>query len=100
MINRLDQLEEDGVATVRFTTPESATACVSAFNGRWFAGRQIEASIFDGAKYKKSGKEEGEGEKVRLEEFAKWLEEGSADEDDGGFDEEEGQQVGKKIKVS
>lgn len=48
-------------------------------NKRFFGGRQISAEIFDGkTKYLKSGggEEDEEAEKLRLERYAKWLEEG------------------------
>jgi HIV Tat-specific factor 1 len=45
-------------------------------NGRFFAGRQVIATLFDGkAKFKKSGGDEvDEDEKKRLDAFANWLE--------------------------
>ncbi|KAG1609010.1 hypothetical protein G6F46_011120 [Rhizopus delemar] len=69
-----------GVISVRFKEKESAEACVTLMNNRYFAGRQITAEIFDGkAKYEKSGgkqtEEDEEAEKQRLEKYAKWLEE-------------------------
>lgn len=47
---------------------------------RFFGGKQISAEIFDGkTKYEKSGgkqtEEDEEAEKLRLERYAKWLEE-------------------------
>lgn len=33
---------------VTFSTPEQADICVTAVNGRWFAGRRLEASNWDG----------------------------------------------------
>lgn len=54
-------------------------------NGRWFAGRQIEASLFTGKqRFKRSGghggagegqedEDEEGGEKERLADFEKWL---------------------------
>ena len=49
-------------------------------NERFFGGRQITAEIFDGkTKYQKSGgvpsEEDEEAERLRLERYAKWLEE-------------------------
>lgn len=44
----LFDLEEDGVASVRFSTPDSAKACVSLMNGRSFSGRQVIAYLSDG----------------------------------------------------
>lgn len=50
-------------------------------NDRFFGGRQITAEIFDGkTKYLKSGgissEDDEEAERLRLERYAKWLEEG------------------------
>ena len=48
-------------------------------NGRFFAGRRIEASLYAGRqRFKRSGHgdnfgEGEEGEKARLDDFAKWL---------------------------
>ena len=54
--------------------------CVQKMNGRYFAGRKIEAYLFDGEeRFKKSGpsqtQEDGEeaGETERLADFEKWL---------------------------
>jgi len=86
--------EEDGIMTVKFKEPLSAQACVIKMNGRFFAGRQVIANLFDGkAKFRRSGvggdagAEEGEEggesadaeEKKRLDAFAAWLEEGGGD---------------------
>ncbi|RLN77327.1 hypothetical protein BBJ28_00021531, partial [Nothophytophthora sp. Chile5] len=37
------QIVADGAVIVRFTALNAATACLQVMNGRWFAGRQIEA---------------------------------------------------------
>jgi len=79
--------ESDGIASVRFVTPEQAQACIHVMNGRHFGGLQIEAGIATGKeRYKKSDvkgeagffEEEDEGgeveEKKRLDEFGAWLE--------------------------
>ncbi|ORX93255.1 hypothetical protein K493DRAFT_262613 [Basidiobolus meristosporus CBS 931.73] len=70
---------EDGVCSVKYREKLSADACVKMMNGRFFAGRQIKAEIFDGkTKYQKSSlKESDETEeeaKQRLEKYAEWLE--------------------------
>ncbi|KAI9359038.1 hypothetical protein BD770DRAFT_320151 [Pilaira anomala] len=68
-----------GIISVRYKETESADACVLLMNKRFFGGRQISAEIFDGkTKYLKSGggEEDEEAEKLRLERYAKWLEEG------------------------
>ena len=49
--------EEDGVVCVRFKNQQDANKCIEMNQGRWYAKRQIEASIFDGTKYKKSKEE-------------------------------------------
>src|SRR5947209_7968981 len=52
---------------------------IQKMNGRFFAGRRVEAEIFDGKqKYLKTGSksnETDEEEATRLEKYAKWLEE-------------------------
>ncbi|KAK2858372.1 hypothetical protein FQN49_004803 [Arthroderma sp. PD_2] len=83
--------EESGVATVRFSNPDSAQACVQVMNGRFFGGTQVEAYIIEGkVRFKKSGASaaaaladdgagwEAEGAKdddsKRLDKFGAWLE--------------------------
>lgn len=53
----LFDLEEDGVASVRFANAEAARACVGVMDGRSFAGQKVEAYISDGKEqFKKSKK--------------------------------------------
>jgi len=73
--------EPEGVMTVKFRDPISAQACVLKMNGRFFAGRQVQASLFTGAqRFKRSGtgdevgdEESEESEKRRLDDFAQWI---------------------------
>ncbi|KAG6880347.1 hypothetical protein C0992_011098 [Termitomyces sp. T32_za158] len=72
--------EKDGIMTVKFRDPISAKACLLRMNGRFFAGRRIEASLFSGRqRFQRSGAggdvegEGEEGEKKRLDDFAQWL---------------------------
>jgi len=79
--------EPDGVASVRYSTPEAAQACVRVMHGRFFSTQRIQASIATGAeKFKKSSEkkgvlelDEGNGaadeESRRLDQFGSWLEE-------------------------
>ncbi|CAJ0823901.1 16501_t:CDS:2 [Entrophospora sp. SA101] len=71
--------EPEGIVSVKFKDQISAEACVLKMNGRFFAGRRVEAEIFDGKqKYQKTGSksnETDEEEATRLEKYAKWLEE-------------------------
>ncbi|KAG0324923.1 hypothetical protein BGZ99_001282 [Dissophora globulifera] len=67
----------DGVVSVRFKDKESAEDCVRLMSGRYFAGQQVTAEIYDGhTKYEvqKSQEELDEEERRRLERYAKWLE--------------------------
>lgn len=100
----LYDLEPTGVASVKFSDPDAAQACVDVclyppysfrqatdisqlMNGRWFDERQLEAYISTGNdKFKKSkgksnvlgGDEEDEdGEGGRLDAFGEWLEQES-----------------------
>ncbi|EPY50160.1 U2 snRNP-associated protein Uap2 [Schizosaccharomyces cryophilus OY26] len=72
--------EPEGVVTIRFSTNEEAEECMRLMQGRYFDGRIVEASIYDGkTRYRKSGKqsfEDDEEEEHRLERFASWLENG------------------------
>ncbi|TBU49460.1 hypothetical protein BD309DRAFT_909676 [Dichomitus squalens] len=71
--------EPDGIMTVKFKDPLSAQACMIKMNGRFFAGRRIEATLYAGRqRFRRSGYgdnfgEGEEGEKARLDDFAKWL---------------------------
>ncbi|KAI0332351.1 hypothetical protein GY45DRAFT_1352820 [Cubamyces sp. BRFM 1775] len=75
----LYDLEPEGVMTVKFKDPLSAQACVLKMNGRFFAGRRIEASLYAGRqRFRRSGHGDNfgdgdENEKRRLDDFAKWL---------------------------
>ncbi|TGJ81773.1 hypothetical protein E0Z10_g6990 [Xylaria hypoxylon] len=56
----LFDLEEDGIASVKFKTPEAATACVDLMDGRAFDGRTVRATIASGKeKYRRSDKDHG-----------------------------------------
>jgi HIV Tat-specific factor 1 len=72
--------EEAGVASVRFSTVDSALACVQVMNGRHFGGQSIEAHIASGKeRFKKSSNasyldDDESEEKARLDEFGSWLE--------------------------
>lgn len=76
--------EPDGVATVKFKTPEAAEACVRMMNGRWFDKRQLVAYVAPGnEKFKKSDSrkaaldsDDEDEEAKRLEKFGEWLERG------------------------
>ncbi|KAI0696724.1 hypothetical protein BC835DRAFT_1271448 [Cytidiella melzeri] len=72
--------EPEGIMTVKFRDHLSAQACVIKMNGRFFAGRRLEATLYAGKqRFKRSGTgEEVEGdndeaEKQRLDDFAQWL---------------------------
>ncbi|KAG5653042.1 hypothetical protein H0H81_002559 [Sphagnurus paluster] len=72
--------EKDGIMTVKFRDPISAQACLIKMNGRFFAGRRIEASLFSGKqRFRRSGagddhEDDGaDAEKKRLDDFAQWL---------------------------
>lgn len=53
----LFDLEEDGVASVRFTDADAAKACVDLMDGRSFDGQKVEAYISEGKEqFRKSKK--------------------------------------------
>jgi len=73
--------EPEGVMTVKFRDPISAKACIIKMQGRFFAGRRVEAYLYNGQeRFKRSKGEEddmlGDGadsERRRLDDFAQWL---------------------------
>ncbi|KAI1466823.1 uncharacterized protein F4812DRAFT_67917 [Daldinia caldariorum] len=57
----LYDLEEEGIASVKFKTPEAAEACVRLMDGRAFDGRTVRATVATGReRYRKSGKKQGD----------------------------------------
>ncbi|KAG4220405.1 hypothetical protein PC116_g31116, partial [Phytophthora cactorum] len=57
----LYDLEEEGIASVKFKTPEAAEACVNLMDGRAFDGRTVRATIATGReRYRKAGKKQGD----------------------------------------
>ncbi|KAM3071317.1 hypothetical protein ACMFMG_008908 [Clarireedia jacksonii] len=59
----LFDLEEEGVASVRFGNAEAAKACVRLMNGRKFAGQEVVAYIATGKEhFKKSKKKASDGD--------------------------------------
>ncbi|KAF8492298.1 hypothetical protein JB92DRAFT_3003401 [Gautieria morchelliformis] len=73
--------ESDGVMTVKFREPIGAQACVLKMHGRFFSGRRVEATLFNGQqRFKRSGvgddqsqEDTEDAEKKRLDDFANWL---------------------------
>ncbi|KAF7793841.1 hypothetical protein EIP86_004962 [Pleurotus ostreatoroseus] len=78
--------EPEGIMSVKFRDPLSAQACIllkligsqQKMNGRFFAGRKIEAFLYSGKqRFKRSGAgedlEEDGDERKRLDDFAQWL---------------------------
>lgn len=63
----------EGVAAVFFTDFESADKCVTLMNGRFFAGRRLQAFNWDGKEKYKINETEQEAEK-RMKEWDKFLE--------------------------
>ena len=57
----LFDLEEDGIASVRFASADAARACVDLMDGRNFDGRRVVAYVSDGKEqFKKTKKKHGE----------------------------------------
>ncbi|GMH38337.1 hypothetical protein BSKO_06221 [Bryopsis sp. KO-2023] len=69
------QHNPDGVVAIRFESEEATELCVKKMNNRFFGGRMVEASKWDGfTKYNVKPKQTEEEEAERLEKFAKDLE--------------------------
>ncbi|XP_055334305.1 HIV Tat-specific factor 1-like [Paramacrobiotus metropolitanus] len=62
----------DGIATVGFAEFEQADACLARMNGRWFAGRQLSAELWDG-KNKYKVEETEEEKQKRLGQWERFL---------------------------
>jgi HIV Tat-specific factor 1 len=60
----LFDMEEDGVASVRFSNAEAAKACVGVMDGRSFAGQKVVAYISDGKEQFKKSKKKAEDDTV------------------------------------
>jgi HIV Tat-specific factor 1 len=59
----LFDMEEDGVASVRFSNSEAAKACIGVMDGRSFAGQKVVAYISDGKEhFRKSKKKDNDHE--------------------------------------
>jgi HIV Tat-specific factor 1 len=71
-------MEDDGVATIRFQDAQAARACADFYDGKGYNRKIISASISTGEeKFKKTRKKEVDGEeaeKKRLEEYSKFIE--------------------------
>ena len=70
----------DGVILVKFKTAFAASECIKLMNKRWYAGRQLSATYWDGATdYTTSldadDSKVEEAEKKRIENFGDWIEE-------------------------
>lgn len=87
---------EDGVCTVKFREREAAAACLRLMQGRYFDGRRIRVSLYDGSfslkEHKRGGSEDegqGEGEEERLDKFGAWLEKhGEESEEEDEYEDE------------
>lgn len=98
-IHILDHLGDEGICTVAFTTTQHARMGVQLMEGRFFAGRQLRASLYDGSFRLRERRAGGGGsnhnhdhdnsqddEAARIDKFGAWLEAQSSsggDEDDG-----------------
>uniref|UniRef100_K3WEI1 RRM domain-containing protein n=1 Tax=Globisporangium ultimum (strain ATCC 200006 / CBS 805.95 / DAOM BR144) TaxID=431595 RepID=K3WEI1_GLOUD len=66
----------DGVVVVKFESTGAAATCLDVMNGRFFAGRKLECSFWDGTDY--TYRESKDEENERAEKFSEWLEQGSS----------------------
>lgn len=83
---------EDGVVVVKFETTGSAATCIDIMNGRFFAGRKLECSFWDGTDY--THRESKDEEKERAERFSEWLEQGSSSSEEEEEEKPEGDNTG------
>ena len=76
---RVYVIEQEEVVAVRFRDREAAAHCARIFQGRYYNGRRIRTSIFDGSfrlKERCAGAKRAKGDDTddRLERFGDWLE--------------------------
>jgi HIV Tat-specific factor 1 len=72
---------EDGVLIVKFKTAGAAARCLSGLHGRFYAGRKVEVSLWDGVT-DYSHRESAEEEAGRVADFGSWLEGGGEGAED------------------
>lgn len=80
---------------VKFESTGAAATCIDVMNGRFFAGRKLECSFWDGADY--TYRESKDEAKERADKFSEWLEQGSSsseaeEESDEGEKQDEGEE--------
>ncbi|KAH8802039.1 hypothetical protein F5882DRAFT_447992 [Hyaloscypha sp. PMI_1271] len=63
----LFDMEEEGVASVRFSNSEAARACVGVMDGRSFAGQKVEAYISEGKEHFKKSKKKDDNHETTPE---------------------------------
>lgn len=80
----IEEHSQEGMCTVKFKRAVEASAAAKLMNGRFFAGQRVSATIYDGSfqipKKKLTRKTDfgdDKDEKVRLEEFSKYIEDES-----------------------
>lgn len=65
----------EGVVSVKFKADDGAQTCLKKMQGRYFGGRQVEASMWDGfTNYNVKVQETEEQQAARLERFAREIE--------------------------
>ena len=64
----------EGIIKIKFKIPKAAEDSISALNGRFYNGKQIEALYWDGKTDYSKVKDENESNEKRIDEFGKWLE--------------------------
>ncbi len=70
------QRHPEGVGSVAFKDYESADMCVAKMHGRWYGGRKLEVSLWDGvANYQVE--ETHQEREVRLRQWEEFLEAGT-----------------------
>jgi HIV Tat-specific factor 1 len=76
MIDRFMIFEEhpEGVVKIKFKTPLAAEKCIENLNHRYYNGKLIEASYWDGKTDYNKFHEDSESINKRVQEFGNWLE--------------------------
>lgn len=86
------------MVVVKFESTGSAATCIDVMNGRFFAGRKLECSFWDGTDY--TYRESKDEEKERADKFSAWLEGGSSSSEAEDSGDEDDEKDGKREEAS
>lgn len=88
-VKLIEDRAEEGLCSVKFKSDLEALAAQKLMNGRYFDGRRVEATIYDGSFALSQPKTvAAEDEEARLERFSRFIEGRESDNEDSERDDE------------